>query len=93
MPRYDSYAYETLGRLFLQYQQGGDTTYWEQRRVPIQLVTLADSEKHALKCLPFLDPAKTRVWNQGYSSDSLDWIDWGNGADQERDHRVTTASG
>ena len=29
MPPYDSYAYETLGRLFVQYQQGGDTTYWE----------------------------------------------------------------
>ena len=37
MPPYDSYAYETFGRLFIEYQQGGDTTYWEHRRVPIQL--------------------------------------------------------
>ena len=77
MPLHDSYAYETLGRLFVQYQQGGDTTYWEHRRVPIQLVTRADSEQQALQRLPFLDPAKTRVWNQGFSSEALDWIDWG----------------
>ena len=81
MPPYDSYAYETLGRLFVQYQQGGDTTYWEHRRAPIQIITLADSAQHALKRLPFLDPAKTRVWHRGFSTDSLDWIDWGAGAD------------
>ena len=77
MPSYDSYAYEALGRLFVDYQQGGDTTYWEQRRVPIQLVTLDDSEEPALKSIPFLEPDKTRVWNQGFSTDSLNWIDWG----------------
>ncbi len=77
MPPYDSYAYETLGRLFVQYQQGGDTTSWEHRRLPIQLITRADSEQHALKRVPFLDSAKTRVWNHGFSTDSLDWIDWG----------------
>jgi len=82
MPRYDSYAYETLGRLFVQYQQGGDATYCEHRRVPIQLITLADSRQAALKCFPFLDPAKTRVWNQGFSTDALDWIDWGDGTDR-----------
>ena len=86
MPPYDSYAYETLGRLFVQYQLGGDVTSWEHRRVPIQLITLADSRQHALKCFPFLDPAKTRVWNQGFSTDALNWIDWGNGAD----HPVVT---
>ena len=53
MPSYDSYAYEALGRLFVDYQQGGDTTYWEHRRVPIQLITRADSEQHALKSIPF----------------------------------------
>ena len=79
MPPYDSYAYETFGRLFIEYQQGGDTTYWEHRRVSIQLITLADSRHGALECFPFLDPAKTRVWNQGFSPDSLDWIDWGDG--------------
>jgi len=80
MPPHDIYAYETLGRLFVQYQQGGDVTYWGHRRVPIQVVTLADSEQHALQRLPFLDPAKTRVWNHGFSTDSLNWIDWGDGA-------------
>ena len=81
MPPYDSYAYETLGRLFIQYQQGGDKTYWEHRRVPIQLLTLADSRQQALECYPFLGPAKTRVWSKGFSPDSLDWIDWGDGED------------
>lgn len=80
MPPYDSYAYEALGRLFVEHQQGGDTTYLEHRRVPIQLITLADSEQHALECFPFLDSAKTRVWNQGFSTDALNWIDWGEGA-------------
>ena len=81
MPSYDSYAYETLGRLLIEYQQGGDTTSWEHRRVPIQLITLADSKQQALECFPFLDPAKARVWKQGFSPNSLDWIDWGDGAD------------
>ena len=87
MPPYDSYAYEALGRLFVEYQQGGDATYLGHHRVPIQLITLADSGQHALKCcFPFLDPAKTRVWNQGFSTDALNWIDWGDGAD----HPVVT---
>ena len=77
-PSYDSYAYEALGRLLVDYQQAGDTTYWEHRRVPIQLVTLADSEQQALESIPFLNPAKTRVWSQGFSTDSLNWVDWGN---------------
>ncbi|MDE2794986.1 MAG: SIR2 family protein [Gemmatimonadota bacterium] len=81
MPSHDSYAYEMLGRLLVKYQQGGDATYWEHRRVPIQLVTLADSEQDALKCAPFLDPAKTRVWSRGFQTDCLDWIDWGDGVD------------
>ena len=81
MPPYDSYAYEMLGRLFVEYHQGGDATYWGHRRVPIQLITQADSEQHALKRFPFLDPAKTRVWNQGFSTDALNWIDWGDDAD------------
>ena len=80
LPSYDSYAYEALGRLLVDYQQAGDTTYWEHRRGPIQLVTLNDSEQHALESIPFLEPAKTRVWHQGFSTGSLDWIDWGDGA-------------
>ena len=81
MPPYDSYAYETLGRLFVRYQEGGDTTYLGHRRGPIQLITLDDSTQQALECFPFLDPAKTRIWSQGFSPDSLDWIDWGDGVD------------
>ena len=77
-PSYDSYAYEVLGRLLVDYQRGGDTTYWEQRRVPIQIVTRADTEQHAIESIPFLNPAKTRVWNHGFSATSLNWIDWGN---------------
>ena len=80
MPPYDSYAYETLGRLFVQYKQGGDTTHWEHRRVPIQLITLADSRQQVIKSFPFLDSAKARIWSEGFSSDSLDWIDWGDEA-------------
>ena len=71
MPSYDSYAYEALGRLFVDYQQGGDTTYWEQRRVPIQLITKTDSEQSALRDVPFIDPHRTRVWHKGFSDESL----------------------
>ncbi len=81
MPPYDSYAYEAIGGLFTSYQQGGHTNYWEQRRVPIQLVTLADSKQSALRSMPFLHPHKTRVWNKGFSDESLRWIDWGDGSD------------
>lgn len=80
MPSYDNYAYEALGQLFIDYQQGGDKTYWEQRRVPIQVITLTDSERSALRDMPFLDPHKTRVWHKGFSNESLTWIDWGDGA-------------
>ena len=62
---YDSYAYETLGRIFVEYQKGGDTAFWKHRRVPIQLITLADSREQVLECFPFLDPSKTRVWSKG----------------------------
>ena len=87
MPPYDSYAYETLGRLFIKYQQGGDKTSWKHRQVPIQLITLADTRKQVLECISFLDPAKTRVWDKGFSPDSLDWIDWGDGADKLAERR------
>ena len=86
MPPHDSYAYEALGRLFVEHQQGGDDTCLGHRRVPIQLITLADSGQDALKYFPFLDPVKTHVWNQGFSTNALDWIDWGDGAD----HSVVT---
>ena len=77
MPPYDSYAYETLGRLFVEYQQGGVEARWGHWRVPIQLVTLADSRRESLTNVPFLDGEKTRVWYKGFSDEALDWIDWG----------------
>ena len=79
-PPYDSYAYEALGQLLISYQDRRDRTYWGHRRVPIQLVTLAESKTGALKNLPFLDRDKTRVWSKGFSEDSLDWLDWGDGS-------------
>jgi len=42
----------------------------------IQLITLADLKYQDLECFPLLDPAKPSVWSEGFSSDSLDWIDW-----------------
>ena len=79
IPAHDSYAYEALGRLFVDYQRRGDTTYWQQRRVPIQLITRDCTEQSALKKIPFLDEFKTRVWHEGFSIESLDWLDWGDG--------------
>ena len=79
MPPYDNYAFEALGQLFVDYQQGGKKTSWGQRRVPIQLVTLEDSRKDALKILPFFDATETRVWYRGFSDGALDWLDWGDG--------------
>lgn len=77
MPSYDSYAYEALGRLLIDYQKRWRKTRWEQRRVPIQVVSLADSTASALVAIPFLDESKTRVWHQGFSDAALRWIDWG----------------
>lgn len=79
-PPHDSYAYEALGQLLVNYQRGGSNTYWEQRRVPIQLITLEESPEHARKRVPFLAKDETRVWHGGFSLDSLSWIDWGDGA-------------
>ena len=79
MPPYDSYAYEALDKLYVDYQLGGEKTYWERRRVPIQIVTLAESKTCVFHSMPFLDTAKTRVWCNGFSEDSLEWLDWGDG--------------
>ena len=79
MPPYDSYAYEALGQLLVDYQNGGDRTYWGQRKVPIQVVTLAKSQEDCLNNMPFLDKDKTRVWWKGFLDNSLNWIDWGDG--------------
>ena len=77
MPPYDSYAFEALGRLLIEYQQGGRKTYWGHRRVPVQLVTLASSSQDVLKNMPFLNEGKTLVWRDGFSNGAMDWIDWG----------------
>ena len=78
-PSHDSYAYEALGHLLVTYQRGGHSTGWEQRRVPVQLITLDKSPKSVLEAVPFLDTDKTRVWHEGLSLDSLQWLDWGDG--------------
>ena len=55
MPPSDGYAYEALGKLFVDYQTRGEKTYWGQRRVPIQIITLAESEVCFLSDLPFFE--------------------------------------
>ena len=73
---------EQLGDALLAgFFQPRDRESFKQRRVPIQLITLASSEQRALESIPFLEPDKTSVWHQGFSTDSLHWIDWGDGAD------------
>lgn len=79
LPSHDSYAYEALGRLFVDYQQRGQKTQWGHRRVPIQIISLEESSKHVMRNFPFLCSAKTRVWHEGFSDQSLDWLDWGDG--------------
>lgn len=77
MPSYDGYAYEALGNLIMNYQAGGEKTYFEHRRVPVQLITLALSENDVLKSIPFLKRKETRIWHKGFNMNSLSWIDWG----------------
>ena len=79
MPQSDGYAYEALGKLLLDYQSGGEETYWGQRRVPIQIITKAESEENVFKSLPFLNPTSTQVWCNGFSTESLKCLDWGDG--------------
>ncbi len=79
MPKHDSHAYEALGRLLVAYQRGGEKNSWGHRRVPIQIVTLADSKECALKNIPFLKPDKTKVWHEGFDIEALQWLDWGDG--------------
>lgn len=77
MPRYDEYAYEALGRLIVNFQNGGDRTYFGHRRLPLQVVTLADSADELFESWPFLVPDQTRIWIDGFSEEALNWIDWG----------------
>ena len=77
MPSYDGYAYEALGRLIIDYQKGGEKNSFGHRRVPLQIVTRVSSENEALENIPFIQSEKTRVWQDGFSADTLEWLDWG----------------
>ena len=75
MPKHDSYAYEALGHICVEYQKR-EQNKWERTRTPIQVITLADSDTKVLENFPFLNPTKTRVWSKGFSEESLKWLDW-----------------
>lgn len=77
IPQYDSYAYETIGQLCHSYQTGGRKTGYGNRRIPVQIITLAESAASVLEDLPFLDSSQTLIWLKGFSNDSLEWLDWG----------------
>jgi len=77
MPPYDAYAYEALGYLIASYQAGGAKTNFGHRHVPVQVITMALSERNVLRSIPFLRRKQTRIWYQGFNLPSLDWIDWG----------------
>jgi hypothetical protein len=77
MPSYDGYAYEALGHLLINYQAGGPKTFWKQRRVPVQIITCASSKAEIYEAIPFLIPEKTKIWTEGFSTECLKWIDWG----------------
>ncbi len=79
MPQYDSYAYETLGRICYLYQSAGRRTGYNNRCVPIQIITMAESTTAVLDAMPFLDPSQTLIWPHGFSERSLEWLDWGDG--------------
>ena len=79
MPPHDSHAYEALGHLLVMHQLGGDSTRGGHRKVPLQIVTLAESENTARSFYPFLDHSRTRVWHRGFSRDALEWLNWGDG--------------
>ena len=81
MPAYDSHAYEALGQLLVTHQRGQDVMQWGHRRVPIQIIALDTSEKTVRSCYPFLDRSRTRIWHRGFSESSLQWLDWGDGAE------------
>ena len=78
-PIYDSYAYEGLGKLLLDYQGRKDQKVYGQSPTPIQIITLAESQDEALRGTPFLAHDKTRVWHKEFSTESVDWLDWGDG--------------
>jgi len=77
IPDYDAYAYEALGRIIIDHQQGQGTNTLGNRRVPLQIITKADSKDEFLKNIPFIDSGKAKVWTGGFSEAALDWLDWG----------------
>ena len=79
MPAHDTYAYEAISDLLGKYQLAESETRLHQVRRPVQVITLADSKECALRNMQFLNPQKTRVWCQGFSESSLEWMDWGGG--------------
>lgn len=81
MPPYDSHAYESLGQLLVEHQHGQDVTQWGHRRLPVQIIALDKSEQTVRSRYPFLDHSRTRVWHRGFSESSLQWLDWGDGAE------------
>ena len=81
MPQHDSHAYEGLGKLLIDYQNNKEIMISGQSRLPVQIVTLAESKGQALSSIPFLDPGEARIWYRGFSTDSLNWIKWGEDAE------------
>jgi hypothetical protein len=49
MPPYDGYAYEALGRLIIDYQAGGESNWFLQPRVPLQIITRTKAEEDVFK--------------------------------------------
>ena len=77
IPDYDGYAYEALGRLIFDYQAASTNARFGHRRVPVQVVTREDSASKFVASIPFLDSRNTRVWHEGFSTEALEWLDWG----------------
>ena len=66
-----------MGRLIINYQRRGDKTYFGHRRVPIQIITKVPEVSDVHASIPFLKLDTTRIWHEGFSAESLSWLDWG----------------
>lgn len=76
MPKHDEYAYEAISTILMAYQEIFDTKaagVFEYTRKPIQIINKAESAQKVMANLPFIEPRKSRVWHEGFSSQSLDW--------------------
>ena len=65
-----------MGRIVIEYQQGGEITWFGRRRVPVQIITRAESDYEALQSVPFLRK-ETRLYRDGFNEEALKWLDWG----------------